>query len=415
MVMPQEGRKRNEKRILNFLLGAPESTHVEIAKGVGLSREWVVRLIGSDSASEGRDGRLHGVLDVSDDRPPKFSIPPGLGCVIAIDMGARHVRARIADLALKELDRAESPAFDVIGQPHKALDEAAKLTQKMMKQVNGDDSKVAGLAVGVPFPYDKDAQRLIASGEWEGVSLPGDLFQAHRRAGYGSKLLERTIVGSDAQFGAMAELNAAIPYLEKLAREHTDLLYVKWSTRIGAAIIAKGEFYGGFRGLAGQFAHTPLRHQRQDAPECEQCGHVCLNSQVSLDAIAKRLKITGDDLGRNAEERAQALIEHAHDPDSAVKKVLDDAARKLGRALGATLNTLNSRVVIVGGAFRATDYQQHLDKPLREGIRDTAYGPLLEHVDLWAGRRTGEAAVVGGLAEAVRAYAASYLRDLSLL
>jgi hypothetical protein len=64
--------------------------------------------------------------------------------------------------------------------------------------------------------------------------------------------------------------------------------------------------------------------------------------------------------------------------------------------------------VIVGGAFRATDYT-FLARHVHRGIERTAIRQLQDGVLIQSGRRTGQAALAGAVAHALREFAAEHL------
>jgi predicted NBD/HSP70 family sugar kinase len=409
-------RRFNELRILEYVREYPGRTQVEIARGVGLTRAAVSKLIGPDNARQPRIG-LRAVLRVEGSRPSKVYLESVASCVIAVDIGVHHVRGRCTDLSETpvcddfEAGSEQSLAVD----SERALELAAFVIRTMLERAKEAMERrattslvkvpLAGIVLGLPFPVDGDGA-VIGSGEWRYVQLPSDLWL---RLGWSAP----ADVVLDAHLGAIAELDAALADdagLKGLKRESTTLVYAKWSSSATGALVIDGELHRGFRGMAGSFLHVPLPDEmRVELPPCDRCNLACVNAKASLKGIVARLAVPETTYGADAEERARRLVAAAREggPEA---PILAEAAEALGYALGLAINTVNPRLVIVGGAFHATDYT-FLSRHIHRGIERTAIPQLQAGVLIQSGRRTGQAALAGGVAHGLRKFAAEHLLE----
>lgn len=409
-----ELRLQNEERILAYIRENPGCTQGEISTGVGLTRAGVSKLLGTEppKGKEPTSG-LRAVLDVEGSRPARFALAAELGGVMTIDIGSKHIRLRVADLLGKEVAAARySGVIDVVREPMRTLDVAAELMESTLAESPFTHEQLAGIVIGVPFPVRRGGV-VLSAGEWRYAQLPTSLWE---RLDWSPR--PEAAVNSDADLGAMAEVEAAIHESGlDLVREDAHVLYVKWSSSVTSSIIIGGELHTGYGGLAGQWPHNvPIGPSliEPQPPLCTRCGRSCLNSRGSVNALSAILISEGhgadlDD--KDAEERAKTLVARARGGDERCIELLNGAAQEMGRTLGQVINLLNPRLVVIGGAFRAADYG-YLAEALHKGVEETAFAPELGDTLIQAGRCTGSAAVRGGLVVALRKFAVPYLMQL---
>jgi predicted NBD/HSP70 family sugar kinase len=384
-----ELRAYNEEQILRFIRDNPGCTQLDIARGIGLTRAAVAKLIGPDPGDGNEPVKLRRVLAVTSDRPARHSLRGDLGFVMTVDLGGNHVRLRSANLLGEPLlPMVPDRSVDVVAEPERALNVASTMMEEAIESSGFRREGLAGIAVGVPFPVRQDGV-VLAPGEWRYVQLPSSLWQH-------LDWRSESVVWSDANLGAVAELEAALrdPSLRGLTRD-TDLIYVKWSSAVTGAVITGGRLHRGYGGMAGQFPHVS-----------SAASVTAIVESLGNDPLASELRDV------NAEERASKLVARARSGDVKCEKLLKEAARMLGRALGPMINTVNPRLVIVGGAFKAADYS-YLSKSLHEGVEETTFQAALKDAMIQSGRCTGSAAVQGGLAVALREFAVPHLRRLA--
>lgn len=420
-------RLRNETRILNYIRRNPDSTQADIADNepLNLTRAAVTKLIGS-RADNAKDtaGRLRHVLWDNEKRPARYRIRGERGFVLSVDIGRAHARVRAANLAgdlLHSEDLAQG-GLDSYNAPADAFEKTANLVNNTLAQIAESgytrEDKLAGMVLGVPFPVDRN-QRIISPDQqvWPMVDLPTDLWQKlgwrHDR--------DFLAVESVVNLGAIAELEALLKKqdIAGLTFDTADLMYVRWSKTIDAAIIANGRPYRGFRGLAGQFAHGPdpasaVLHREGEG--CDYCTEQCVNHVASVDALMKHeglkdIKTLLPHRG-SSEDWVSALVELAVEGtgkgSKEARNALEAAAWAVGRAIGTAANTLNPRVVVVGGAFHEPAFR-YVEQFIRMGVSKSSWAPVTRGLTIVPGETTGRAAVTGGVDFALERFASKFL------
>ncbi|MEW5960895.1 MAG: ROK family protein [Chloroflexota bacterium] len=185
-------------------------------------------------------------------------------------------------------------------------------------------------------------------------------------------------VDNDANVAALGE------YRFGAGQGCSNLLYVTVSTGIGGGWILNGRPYGGAEGMAGEIGHTivqpgglPCVCGRQGCLEAEACG-------PAIAARARRylptetggeylLELAGGDPRRIT---AQMISQAATAGDDFCRRVLDEAAARLGLGLGNAINLMNpDRVILGGGVTKSGERWWQM-------VRDTARANVLPEISV---------------------------------
>lgn len=146
-------------------------------------------------------------------------------------------------------------------------------------------------------------------------------------------------------------------YMRGAGRGARSLIYVTWSTGIGAGLILDGRLYSGAHGTAGEVGHMILD---PEGPPCA-CGmRGCTEAYASGSSIARQT-------GRSAAE----VFAAAAGGDLAMLAVVERAAAKLGLALLNLTNLIDPEVIVVGGGI--TNSWTLVAKALRDPIRTSPF------------------------------------------
>ncbi|MBE1537698.1 ROK family transcriptional regulator [Actinomadura algeriensis] len=304
-------------------------TRADLARLTGLSRPTVASrvadLIGRGLVVERADGPSTG------GRPPaRLRFHASGGAVLVANLGQSRGQLAVCDLAGTILARADGPPADVT--PDKTIPNLLDLWCALLKDADVPPGLVRGVGLGVP-----DAVEHVA-GRWDAVEI-------------GPRVRER--------FGVPAyldnEVNAAALGEHQAHPGVADLLFVKISTGIGAAIIAGGAIQRGALGAAGEIGHVPVP---SDTERPCRCGN--LNC---VEAIAGGAAL----LARSSASDLPALAALARSGDPATVALLRDAGRRIGEVVATAVNLLNPAVVVLGGDLVGAD------EPLIAGLREIVY------------------------------------------
>jgi predicted NBD/HSP70 family sugar kinase len=372
-------RELNRRRIVDALRERGTASRAELARATGLSRSTVSSIVsdlmeaGLVSEQGDATGVAHG--DQGGRPPVPLSLNRSAGVAVGVDFGHTHLRVAVADLSHEVLAEA-GDELDVDHSAEESLDQAARLVEKVMAEAQVGRDRVIGVGMGVPGPINL-ATRSVGSSSilpsWIGID--------------GAAAMEERLglpvqVENDANLGALAE------FVWGSGQGHSELVYIKLSSGVGAGLLLGGRLYRGAGGTAGEIGHTPAQH----SDEVCRCGtRGCLETVASARSIARMVG------GSRGEEVTSArLLELIAEGDQAAIRLVGEAGREIGIALAGLCNIINPGRVIIGGELSAAG--ETITEPITESIRRYAILSAAEQVSVVPGVLGERAELLGALA-----------------
>jgi predicted NBD/HSP70 family sugar kinase len=332
-------------QLLSLVAARPAVTRSDLARLTGLARSTVSQRV---------DALLRGGLlqDLGDGpstggrRPLLVALDPGLGVVLAADIGATHCRLAIADLT-GQIVADLGQGAPVTDGPDAVLTLVRDGFMKLLDEAGRGPGDVRAIGIGVPGPVEfatgTVVQPPIMPG-WDGLRIP-DWFRPHFPA--------RVLVDNDVNVMALGEY---------WGRGMTtgELLFVKVSTGIGCGIVSHGAVHRGADGAAGDIGHVHVADQDDTLCACGNTG--CLEAVASGSAVARRLSQEGLQV-----RTARDVVELAQAGDARAVRGVRVAGERIGAVLASLVNFYNPSDIIVGGALA------DLRDDLLAGIRGVVY------------------------------------------
>ncbi|TDE01990.1 ROK family transcriptional regulator [Jiangella asiatica] len=323
-------------RLLELIRTGAATTRRELLEHTGLSRSTVAarvdQLIAAGFVREavtetGARGRPTAVL-AFDQRH---------GVVLAADLGARHARATVCDLAGTHLAET-TRTLRIADGPDACLGWLQKAWQQLLEQAGPDLPPVVGAGVGVPGPVDVGSGRPVRP-----PIMPGwhdHPIKERLQDAFGVPAL----VDNDANLMALGEHLAGPPSC-------TSLLFVKVATGIGAGVIVNRQLVRGLHGGSGDIGHVRITSDG-DGPFCACGARGCLAASASGGAIARILAEQGAPVTSSRE-----AVDLAHTGDPRAVALLRRSALQIGDVLATAVSLLNPELLVVGGdVIRAKEH-----------------------------------------------------------
>ena len=243
-------------------------------------------------------------------------------------------------------------------------------------KANAGAVSIAGVGIALAGSIDYRTGMLLSSPNLpvlNGAALP-DLW---------SPLLDAPVwLGNDANLAALGEYHygAGAPS-GPLDRPAGTLVYVTFSTGVGAGIVDGGRIFAGAQGVAGEVGHMTI-DLRADAPPCA-CGNSgCLESLTSGTAIGRAAQsrlgdaTPGSPLQQAHESNAvltgEAVFAAAARGDVVAVEVVDAAVGAMIVGLSNVLNLFNPDVVVIGGGVTQGLISLNLLEQIEKGMRRRA-------------------------------------------
>jgi predicted NBD/HSP70 family sugar kinase len=336
-------RAANRRAVVGMLAADGPLSRADLVRRTGLSRTTVsgivTELIACGQVVETNDrGRPH---KGGSGRPPHLvALSPGTGAVAGVDLGHRHLRVAVADRAGGVLAE-DRESVDVDEDGPRALDRAAAAVRRLLEETGLGPADLHGVGMCVPAPLDRRSAR-VRTGILRGWR---DLSPAEELAG---RLGVPVFADNDANLGALAEHGRGA------ARGAAHAVFVKIASGVGAGIVVGGRLHRGSTGRAGEIGHVQVG---EDGAVCRCGNRGCLETLTAAPRLIAVLQPAYDEPLSTAR-----VLELEADGDTAVRRVLTDAGRTVGRALADLCNSLNPELIVLGGSLGASP-------ALREGVR----------------------------------------------
>jgi glucokinase-like ROK family protein len=372
-------RELNRGRVIDELRGRGTASRAEIARATGLSRSTVSSIVsdlieaGLLAEREDAPGVAHG--DAGGRPPVLLSLNPSAGLAVGVDFGHTHLRVAVSDLSHKVLAESRRE-LDVDHSADEGLDAATELVDETLKEAGVDESGVLGVGMGLPGPINRATGAVGSSSilpGWVDVNAAAEL---ERRLG------KPVHVENDANLGALAE------FVWGSGQGHSDVVYIKLSSGVGAGLLFSGRLHPGTGGTAGEIGHIPVEH---GTAICRCGNRGCLETVASARAIAEQVGMS-----RGEPVSTKQLLELAANGDPAATRLIGEAGREVGVALAGICNLVNPDCVIVGGDLSAAGAL--ITEPVLESIRRYAIASAADQVSVVAGVLGERAELLGALA-----------------
>jgi predicted NBD/HSP70 family sugar kinase len=368
-------RSSNRALVVALLARSEPLSRAEVIRQTGLSRSTVSSIVQELLARGEVQEAVGGVYAAKGSgRPPsRLSLTGAPGVLVGVDIGHRHVRVAVADLAANLLAEDEV-SLDVDHDAGPALDRAAAMVTSCLSRADVQPSRVICVGMGVPGPIDPRTGAIVSPilPGWVGM-VPADELSA--RLG----LVVRA--DNDANIGALGELGYGA------ARGYDDVIYVKVAGGIGAGLVLAGRLHRGVTGIAGEIGHVRLH---DDGPVCRCGNRGCLETQVAAPRMVELLRPAyGEGL------TVETMLELGRRDDAGVNRILDDAGRAIGRVLADLCNHLNPAAIVVGGEVGVST---SLLRGIRDSVARYAQPDTAAALRVTAGTLGERAGVMGALA-----------------
>jgi glucokinase len=245
--------------------------------------------------------------------------------IAGIDLGGTQVRVAVASPE-GEIVAAARARTHSLRTPERV---AAWAADQIARLAHG--RQVLGVAIGAPGPIDPARGVLVNPPNlpgWRNVPLAGML--AERLGG-------PVRLQNDANLAGLGE------YHHGAGRGSRSMVYITWSTGVGAGLILEGRLHSGSHGSAGEIGHMIID---PEGPLC-QCGQ-----RGCVEAFCG-----GASLGRQTGVSAAQIFDEAVNGDSEAAAIVRQAATHMGLALINVANLFDPDLIVMGGGVTRSWHQ----------------------------------------------------------
>lgn len=365
----------NAEVVLERLYSRESSTNAELARDTGLSRSTVERALDL-LVGQGVVRKSEPVALISGRPAALYQLRPEFGYLLAVDVGAHTVRARVDDLVGPGPGQAPAGATDNEPEPallrpeEKAdsrLEALEHLADHALAGANITREQVRAVTVATPGIVDSagviTACRVIRARDWVGDRLRARVSERFPNA--------VVAVDNDANLAVLAEQRFGV------AGNTGEVVAVFAGRRIGFGIVHGGKLHRGAHNQAGEAANI-------------------------RDSWWGR----ANDWLRRHDDDARRLFASAQAEQPAAVAAVGELAGLLGMAFAEVVHTIDPELIVLGGALSLAG-STILD-PVAEQFTRACRGTVAPALLLSA---LGQRAVLLGAAEHARRHAFAHLLD----
>lgn len=305
-------RRMNSLGVLRAVMAEPQTLR-GLSTASGLSRTAVDAVVG-DLTSMGWLTASDAAGARSVGRPAMtYGMPPEVGCLLSVDIGANHVFAIVTDLTGEvrgQLTGAVSEDDDADARIAATLE----LCDRLLGDLGLDRGDPWIVAIGSPGSIGSDG----SVRHFGGTGMPGWV-GLNLRDRFASEFAGAVLVEGDVPLGAHAELAFGA------ARGLSDVVYVLCGRRTSGAAIVNGKVHRGVNGAAGTVGEMPELKWAE------------LNELYGQDVLS---------LPRPTREQ---IFELARQGDRAAIAAVDEFADDLATGAAAMTLAIDPELLVVGG------------------------------------------------------------------
>jgi glucokinase len=237
--------------------------------------------------------------------------------IAGIDLGGTQVRVALAcrDGRIVATSRNQTA---VLRTPKRVVEWA---TGQVARLADGEPVHCVG--IGAPGPTDPARGLLVNPPNlpgWRNVALAAMVGEA---------------LGSPAHLENDANLAGLGEYHHGAGRGTRTMVYITWSTGVGAGLILDGRLFSGAHGTAGEVGHMIL-DPRGPLDSCGQRG--CVETYCGGGALARSTGTTWE-----------SLFDDAANGNAEAAARVREAATQMGYALINVANLFDPEVIVMGG------------------------------------------------------------------
>jgi len=346
-------------------------TRTELSAMTGLARSTVALRI--DALMRlGLVGPVGDAVSTGGRPSSQFAITASERVVLAVDVGASHLRIAISDLTGRI--QAETGERILVSEgPEAVLGWVETAARGLLEKLGRDSEDLLAIGIGLPGPVEHSTGRPInppIMPGWDRFDVPG---------WFRNSFDVPVLVDNDVNIMALGEREFAWPEIDHL-------VFVKVATGIGSGVISGGLLQRGAQGTAGDIGHVYVA-RGGDVP-C-QCGNRgCLEALASGPAIGRALKEV--DLRAETSQDVVELVKRGNiDAIQAVRQ----AGRDIGEVLTTCVSLINPSAIVIGGSLAQAG--EHLIAGVREVVYTRSMPLATEHLQITQSKAGPDAAVLG--------------------
>ncbi|WP_245531848.1 ROK family protein [Alloscardovia criceti] len=231
-------------------------------------------------------------------------------------------------------------------KPDSTLIQATRLIHETIEKIGAEVAEIVAIMVALSTPVDWKHQQIGVRGilrGWNDVDVVAQFSQSFSCPIY---------IDNDANAAAIAESR------QGAGVDIPNFLYIQAGDGVGSALFINNALYRGSMGFAGEIGHIQV----------DPLGDICAcGNRGCLDTVVNERRLTSVLSFTHGSITLDDLIHGALEGDSGCRRVVSDAAVRIGTVIAQTCTAMDPECIIIGG--KLSKAQDVFLEPLQQSIQ----------------------------------------------
>jgi predicted NBD/HSP70 family sugar kinase/biotin operon repressor len=375
-------KSQNRQAILLQLLRSPLS-RVELAHRLNVSGTTVTNLVNELLEEGWVVSENAGIFQHTKPGRPRtqLHIVPQANYAIGVHIGIGTYRVAQVDL-LGEVVNSLTGTFAVGEDAETVIAGISHTIQQLT--IHLQPNQILGIGVGASGLVDakRGVNQFAPSLGWQNVPIAA-LLQAQTKLPVVVENNVRAMALAESYFGQGVDVES--------------LAFIYGRIGIAAGLVMGGKLVRGAGAGAGEIGHTKMMLNDGQLCRCGQVG--CLETLVTQPVLARNLGLADGEARAQFDEVLRLANDNNPETNSLARTQLQQLTHYLGIALTNLVNTLNPKLIIVGGMYAQGAH--YFIPHLRQQIAQSTFGNLGENIQIEATTFGLNAGVIGAASVAL--------------
>lgn len=336
---PAHLRHTNALTILKLLREAGSCSRADLVRASGLSAPTITNVVNDLIAAKLVSPQGEG--ESSGGRPPDMlAFNAKRGCLMGVQLTARHLVFLMTDLMGKQLETATVPLTDQKTTPEAICQLIGTQVRTLLRKQKRSREQLLALVTAMPAIVNVD----------DGVVVAISTLQGWRKVRFHAlmrKIVDcRVIVENDTNLAALGEQHRGA------ALFHENFVLVQIDANVSAGIVLGGRIHHGAQWAAGEIGYLRLPHVERKFPALHEFGELeqMLTSQAIVQGFHECKEAVAAGGAAKEVTDAARVLDLAHADDACAKKIAQSRAALAADIIVNLSLILNPGLILLGGA-----------------------------------------------------------------
>jgi predicted NBD/HSP70 family sugar kinase len=322
-------RQLSERAVFEGLLHEGPISRAELSKSTGLSKQTISEVV---NAFEQRGwaqsvGRTSGAIGRT---AVLYELRPESAFVVGVDLGVTKLTGAVADMSCAIRFELSEPTDARGGLA--VLDQIARLTARLAREVDAQPSKVLCATIGTPGVVDRETGGIDLAPNIAGLK---DFDVA---AALKSRIGGRIVIENDVNLALLGEI------WQGCAHDSAQVAFMALGTGVGLGLAANGRLIRGEMGAAGEIGYLPLGG---DPFAAETRNQGALEYEIGAHGVLRRYRSRG---GADV-KTIRDVFDRLAIGDPIAAQVIDETARTAALAVASVAVLFDPGLIVMGGSL----------------------------------------------------------------